>query len=452
MRVLLKCFYTILCLCGLLYQLYLICAEHFAYKVNSSIKLSQTTHYEIPSLSICFPVHEIFDYDMFNSKYNLNATLNNSSPSESYLSSLLLQSLITVDDALQFTPPIDGLISNCEIRNSSNFMYHYYERDSCHRWIDVEKYFFMFSICYKTSLRNNIDVSVHKSSSPAVYSMGSTFLVPTDQGDILYIYLNETNFDHFNIIENVMHPTDAYPAIEIAVRQALTRSYTPLKAPDTNMFNVQSSYVRTTKLPPPYVTNCQDYQTRTDGEQYYDSYDCSFECTTENITKLFKKASLAYHYKSGVNLKLLTIDDFSDLDFNNKYKRILYECQNLCPPNECKSLVTYTTSKGFAYSTPTVFASFPEKPSFDIDHNEKVKILDTINFICSTLGVWFGFSFYGIHPFNKKEDCHSNRVSSSTGNNEKRRRPKYVLSSDWKREKIQLHARIRFLEKLHQKK
>ena len=244
--------FTFLCLIGLCYQLYLICSDHLEYNVTSSIKLLGNNRYKLTSLSTCFKFQELFDYNSYNREYNSNIVVDYSNTISMYESGLKLQSIVTVNEVMKFTPSVDHVMSNCEIRNSSNFKYHYYDKADCYDWFNVEKYFLMTEVCYKFTLKTN----------DPLYTLASTFLTPTDIGDLIFIFINETAFDHFNEIRNIMHPAFTYPTIEVPLSRLRIRSYNPVNGSTNNIFQVQPSFINTTLLPPPYVTECQDYKTR----------------------------------------------------------------------------------------------------------------------------------------------------------------------------------------------
>lgn len=394
--------YALLCLLGLCSQIFLICKEHFAYGVVSAIRLAQTDHYILPSLSTCFAIHEVIDYDSFNNKYDLNFKFNGSNAGEAYMSGLALQPLITIGDAYDFTPPSDQFLESCEIRNFSNHKYHSYNYTECSKWFDIEKYVLSTKLCYKVTLRSFPKSETNQndqSLDTIVYTRDVAFLTANDIGDLLFLRLNETSLDHFNLIENILHPNHIYPWIELPLSKLCSRDYIPGNGSAKNLFEIESHFINTTKLPPPYVTKCENYQRRTRGKRYIDSTECFNECVKDKVKKIFGKASLGYHYLSGNDLKLPTNEDLSNDKFNEKYSKILDDCHTTCPSNDCNFIVTYTMSVGFAYSRPNLFISFPDQPSFVIGHSPKLILLDTINFICSTLGVWYGFSFYSIYPF-----------------------------------------------------
>lgn len=424
--------YIAFCIIGLLYQSFLICDEYLSYSVTSSMTLTQQNVYKLPSLSMCFAIHEIFDYQNFNHDHNYNLSVNQSDITSSYISGLELLPFLTVSDVLKYTPLIDELFRDCEIRNSSNFQYRFFKSKKCYEWFHIEKYLVSTRLCYKITLRSTPSTDFSRKPTENIYySLDKTCLTPADFGDIYFLFLNESNFGHFNYFYGSMHPTNSYPWIELALSQLRTRSYEPINGAIDDMFQMVSRSITTTKLPPPYITACQSYSTRTNGKRYRDSAHCFFDCITRKVTKIFGKASLANHWFEGNDMKLLTFEDFTDYDFNIKYGKILSDCQKLCPSNDCENIITYTVTYNAAHVSPVAYVSFPNQPSFFIDYGIKIKLLDTIIFILSCCGFWFGFSFYGFNPFNSKSKSR-NKVESDFQINmlllRERRKLNYLLN------------------------
>lgn len=385
--------YVILCVTGLFYQIYLVLSDYFKYGVSTSIIVSHTHNYTLPSLTTCFRFSEIFNYDMFNQKYKSNFVFNYSDKGTAYLSGLEIQKLVTVDDVYQFTPAAHHMIDGCEIRNASNLKYHYYDSSICKDYFRVEKFIITQLTCYKMTI---------KSSSNIIYSKENAYFIPADLGFLFFVYFNHTAFEKFDIIVNVIHPSDNYPWVEFPLTQRRARVYNAITGKSVmNMFESKSNSIRIFKLLPPYETSCQDYRSENRETRYRDSQHCLLKCITDKVRIKFDRASLTNHYFRGVNMKLLSRNDISDPSFAAKYNDILFNCHELCPDNDCTYTLTYTNTVPVPYSAPGVFVALPDKPSFTIKYGEKVKFLETINFICSSLGIWFGFSFLAINPFHK---------------------------------------------------
>ena len=394
--------YTILCLLGLVYQVYLVSFEYLKYGVSSSITLKQSNEYTLPSLSTCLEFVEIFDYDLYNQKHNKNVVFNDTTTETVYLSGNELLKLVTLEDMHQFTPSAESAFKNCEIRNATTFGYNFHTKISCYEKFDIEKYVISSKMCYKITLK-----SQSKSErSSNVYRMESTYFTPNDAGVLFYIYFNETLFNRYDFIVNVMHPSDNYPFSEFPLSQLRTRRFNfKTRKSIVNLFGSLSSSITVSKLPPPYETFCQDYKSRNGSIKYRDSQHCLIECINQNVYETFQKASLTIHYFEGLEMKLLSDEDFSEENFYIKYGNILSKCNQTCPRNDCTFISTYTFTTGVSYAHTGIFVMLPDSPSFDINYGAKVDVLETLNFICSSLGIWLGFSFLAINPFNNDDQC-----------------------------------------------
>ena len=403
--------YGFLCLSGLSYQIFLVTREYFKYGVSTSTTLTQSDVYTLPSLSTCLLFPEVFNYAEFNQKYNSNFVFNDTNAETTYESGIAIQKLVTLDDMHQFTPSVENLIDTCEIRNSSSLQYHYYESDMCHEKFRIEKFTISAFVCFKITLKE-VD------GFPNIYSRETSYFTPSDQGDLMFIYFNESHFGKFDIIVNVMHPTHSYPWYDFPLSQIRVRDYDAKSGKSTvKLFGSKSSSIVMNKLPPPYVTSCQDYA----DKHFRDSQHCLLKCIHDQTEGVFHKASLVNHYFKGKDLSLLSLNDFDQENFSSIYRSIFNECHQLCPSNDCTFMSTYTSTTGYDYTHSGIWIMLPDRPSFTINFREKVLFVDTVTFICSTLGIWFGFSFYAINPskiFSKSTSCSSGRfrLFSAEGN------------------------------------
>lgn len=87
---------------------------------------------------------------------------------------------------------------------------------------------------------------------------------------------------------------------------------------------------------------CQDYRTKDETPTYRDSQHFLSECITRSVLIVFNKSSLTKHYFEGVNLKMLSQDDFAEESFGPKYAKIISACHIACPGNDCSYVATYT--------------------------------------------------------------------------------------------------------------
>ena len=382
--------FFLFCVSGLVYQSYFVTEEYFKYGVRSSTTLTQSNDYILPSLTTCFEIHEVFNYEQFNLKYNSSYIYNDSDPEAAYEAGLELQTLITPNDVLKFTPSVNDFINECEIRNSSNFRYHYYKKEDCYKHFDLKKFTISSVVCYIVTL-NPINGTIKH-----IYNRETSYFTPCDQGELYFIFLNRTLFNHFDIITNIMHPSDKYPWEEFTLSQLRARGYDgKKKEAKDNLFGSKSSSITVRRQPPPYQTMCRNYS-RTN--EFQNSKHCLLKCIHNRIEDAFDRASLINHYFNGSNLKLMSNVDVDKDDFAPKYLRILNLCNDRCPPTDCVFESTFTTTQGIGYSFPGMYVMLPDRPSFVIKYTVGVLFAETVALLCSVFGFWFGFSIYGMNP------------------------------------------------------
>lgn len=152
--------YTILCVLGLMYQVFLVSFEYLKYGVSTSITLKQSNEYTLPSLSTCLKFVEIFDYDLYNQKRNKNVVFNDTTTETVYLSGNELQKLVTLEDMYQFTPSAESAFKECEIRNATTFGYNFHTKISCYEKFSIEKYIENICHFYQGLLQDHPQISI----------------------------------------------------------------------------------------------------------------------------------------------------------------------------------------------------------------------------------------------------------------------------------------------------
>lgn len=437
--------YYMLCLAGFLYQVSLICHEYFKYEVSSSTILSQANDYNLPAISTCFEFPEIFNFTAFNTKYNMNFVYNTSDRETWDDSGVEIQKIATVNDVYEFTPEAENVCKSVNVRNASTFSYEHHNSSQCYENFMIEKFLISTLVCYKINLKITLNEKYTD------YNRGNAYFTPNSYGDILFLFFNEEKFAHFDYIINVMHPVNNYPWFEFSLTQLLTRSHNvSIGISALNIFNSKSFSISINKLKYPYITKCQEYNMK----GYRDSYHCISECMNKYVPKYFGKASLSYHYFEGENLKVLSREDFASKSFNESYRKILNICEDSCPMNDCHFTATYTSTIGESFTSPGIGISLPDKPSFVINFSITVLFIDTINFIGSAFGVWFGISFLSIHPNkiyimlkNKKDTSQNNYNASNNIASYSTSYSNEALNEMVRRDHFKLEALSNYMEK-----
>lgn len=260
--------FILLCLLGLCYQTYLIIHEYLKYAVSTSVSLNQKNEYTVPSLSSCFRIDQVFDYDSFKIAYpQSNVTINRTNTQTVYFTGTESLKILSIDDIYRYTPTPSYLANFCEIRDASTFTYNRLEGVDCNRIFDIEKYVIASLVCYKITLKQFIMAASnskrHSERGSNAYTKESAYFTPTDAGEIYFVFLNQSVFPYFDRITNVMYPIDNYPLREFPLSQLGSRRYNyEGRESVLNLFGSKSSTVTVQKMALPYETMCQNYQTR----------------------------------------------------------------------------------------------------------------------------------------------------------------------------------------------
>lgn len=250
----------LVCLVGLLYQVYEISDLFFGYQTQTSVRIELQTRIPIPSFSACFRAVDFLESRKIISKkfpqgHDTNGHRSKSMrpksmrphdrnrieilPNDRVMD--LLEST-TVDEIFQYAPSSSILIKSCRLRQINSFSLMYYnDLTDCYKLFNVTSYVSREFVCYH-----------FQKSNVSIYDLWQVSFVP-EYFNLLYsITLDHERLRDVEYYTVYVHETDTSMLFDSAMTQMFQR----LKK--DSVATVQTTYRTVTnhRLPSPYDTNC----------------------------------------------------------------------------------------------------------------------------------------------------------------------------------------------------
>ena len=250
----------LVCLVGLLYQVYEVSDLFFAYRTQTSVRIELQTKIPIPSFSACFRA-----VDFLKSRKTLPEKLGQNHDTNGHRSKSMrpksmrphdpnrieilpndrvmdLLESTTVNEIFQYAPSSSILIKSCRLRRIDSFSLMYYDDPAdCYQLFNVTSYVSREFVCYHV-----------QKSNVSIYDLWQVSFVP-EYFNLLY----SITFDHDRLRDVEYHTVYVHEAdTSMLFDSALTRIFQRLEK--DSVTTVQTTYRTVTnhRLPSPYDTNC----------------------------------------------------------------------------------------------------------------------------------------------------------------------------------------------------
>ena len=124
----------------------------------------------------------------------------------------------------------------------------------------------------------------------------------------------------------------------------------------------------------------------------------SLDALKSSLSKDWERLPLTEQHDRPISLKLLSDRDLENDTVRHAYRAIIGQCIKECPFTDCDYVATFTETRGEPWLNLESYVATPSSPSYLIRFHEKTGDLEAVIYICSALGIWIGFSFYGLIP------------------------------------------------------
>ena len=368
----LVCYY-VACLLGFVYQSAEVCKEYFLYKTAMTIEVSNLDDYPYQSLGFCFESKSLLN------KSAVDFIIPNNNATETEYSNEDTR-LLTLKQIFDFTPNPEDLITDCGMKNKSNYGVDRMAFPQCLQNFTVIKAVRGIGVCYFIVPRKHMTYSWTK--------------VASSLHDSRQVYYFITNIQVNKPTVALLISYDALPDIE-AIQYKL-----PLESQNfahavmilpQNFITISSHTTGFIRLPEPYDTRCRP-------NFFYQI--CLGGCLDKELESLNRKTYLNL-YDMSHNVSIFKDEDFLNETVASFALDAFRSCNVKCTGNSCQQSVSFTSptihlKTEYKY---LIFASvLPASPNINILYIPSTDPLNFFIYLCNCFGIWFGLSMLSLNP------------------------------------------------------
>lgn len=385
----------VVCTAGCAYQVIDISKRYFSYPTKRYMKVQVVIKLSPPGVSVCWSLKE--NVGSIN-----NETTEDWKKLYKFLDTANVQTIISLMPSnVTVLNPDPG----CVIRftDQMSWRYPWYNREECHKLINVEKYLYRLTLCYKFTPNAMIGQlnTKHASLSPFIYML----------------LLDMETFLNMHAVTAYGHNSKSSPLFDsvFSIENAI-KSHN-----ETYRIGIIVTPLSMDRLKAPYDTNCRNGVRFKTGSEYR-----LRELNIATMRELQHVHTLE-HVSNPYPYPILHSGSFRNETLNDKFMEL----------NGNLSKASFTACH-FEYNIPRVrieqderiaiVVNWPQDPSFNVQSMPDQDIIDFIIYICSTVGMWLGLSVFScfdlfmnsvskLHAKNENENIqNSKRIEKEYGN------------------------------------
>lgn len=371
---------VVLCLIGLIEQVQHVSQRYFEYRTRTIIKFSVQTYAHYPSVSICFRYHDILNRTRV--KENYKHLILKKWNEDGYNPVFYYEQTknLTISEMFKFTPEANTVLNpkiGCTIRFPSKLTTRRIRTSECYDSFSVKKFLISENVCFLFVPR-----MAHKDLMLHEFTLSSGFT-----GQMYRLIFDSNVFHYIYPISVAIHSNESAFLTDRTFASTLELKMKHL--PTTNIF--YRKLIRT-RLPSPFDSKCR--YSEGDMKSFYGEtfkhidkkaismYNVSIPFfpsfnPLENVRKLMN--SRGYQVNESLTNQIVDLIAKYDLDINTCFQLNYITRTQLITDNSSSFIVYWTKDENL------ISQYAPEQ-----------EILDFIVYVCSCIGIWFGFSAYSV--------------------------------------------------------
>lgn len=369
--------FNLLCIVGCFYQVQNVISSYLRFDSITRNKYYAPEVLQYPDLHYCFMhLEDFLNVSAINQKYGLK--MNQSKIEDTYA----MLDFITVNDILQNTPNAD--IEERIYRDITGNHIQLSRGKSCADFFDLKKYIVQQYVCYVVKAKNGSSLRFETVSKSL------------DVDRMIYEIKINASLRHFRkILPTITNMR--FPMIENSYASAY------YKRSDENIaIKLSCQNITMHWLGYPYD------KFRFSSEREKDFYQCRDDCIQTDLLNRFDRLPFTSYYNSSfdkLNKKLFSHSMVGNQSTSKLMGEIFYRCANSCPIFACDysyCLMIGNQDSSVALHGEDVSSSIrvesPGYPYFFITCVPQVPLLDSIIYVLSSLGTWFGLVIISCNP------------------------------------------------------
>ena len=377
--------YFCFCLMGFLYQMFQVTVSYSNYEVRTKVELMIPNKISTPSLTVCFRVGDIFDYDAYRriSQSKMSYETGRHNDYEQLMSNTSIRDLFT------FTPNETRITDACSLRKGGHyFLDQWTGSDACNHIFTTTKFFTMEYMCYMFNVTDELQL----------WQQIEHFSYSADHpGMMMQVVLNKTSFRRAEKIRLAVHGW-YLPTSTIGFSPTVERYYEPVSGKAVfDYFSMSFRRSKTKSLPAPYPTKCFDYSiVGLRGGQR----SCFTACFTHETTVKFQKVMFSDVVMEPSPMGIVTRDIVQQNSTKDFFSEIGRKCAQKCSSVHCIEYFYMTdVFPGFDTGSGIVFqVNAPRHLFYQTYYSPATTFIDYFVYTSSLLGIWFGFSVWYANP------------------------------------------------------
>ena len=353
------------------------------------------TNVSMPTFSVCFRYADILDIEGLRKKGASVPDVNYANIDESIS---LIQSIVTVQVLLDFTPSVETVITDCVFRSPGEYNIEFLNAEQCKQKFTTDKFYVQSYVCYR------LEPTIDRSDSSSLGTNWS-YDYQTTASALVYpnmaytVGFNLSAFDDCPTIIPIVHQRGSLPTESIYFAPELrrfdsTQRYTKERI---NYFYLTYKELSNKRLPSPYPSDCSSYEGSSQSK-------CFKDCLVDMTLKEWNLIPFTEIIKSteGFPLtnKLVSTLYFNDSTFESKLIKLGSQCSEKCKQPNCEEVLylTSTNSRGRDDDSLSFRINLPASPNYFITFQPMMLFYEYATYILSCFGTWIGLTMYQYNP------------------------------------------------------
>ena len=366
--------FIVLCVLCSMYHVFTVIEEYYSGQVNKLISVKIKEDYEIPWMSLCFAIYDFREFVTF-----ANSLINITHETHRNKIYMMLDGQVSLNQIYKILPKKEDIIESIDVAPKS----------INGSWIAppviVLPFFCEPFYCLAIGIDTEKPYTIYWHDS-GIFEYGTTFYTVTLKRKSLVFHKEMYLFVH-------QHRTFLHKA-SMGSKKLFLR-------PKFEKYEFTLEQLKYSLLPYPYETDCLDYA-QTGFQSRAHAYDMCVQSEARNVFKRnlpFSSANVTSQAYIGFKL-------FSQMKTNetlfSAFESIRYNCSRVYNKPDCKTTYFKITGdwvfKGAYQGIMIIKMVIINAPQVSMFSRKKMSLSQTIIYIGSILGIWFGFSIVNMAP------------------------------------------------------
>lgn len=338
---------------GLIWQVYYISTQYFAYDTVTVVTIARPAKLTPPVLQICVK----------------RSTLISSN-----------ESTMTIHEIFQQTPTTDEIVQKVTVHSTNHYAME--NSPAGKERFKFGKHLKKYFVCYSTEMMRNVSFKSHLLFNGLIGAKFYRLHINAsyfEQSEYLYINTHPLNTRFYGKCDSYTeHAREIHDLTGKGNKNYVTLSY---------------SYFQSIRLPYPYSTNCIDYSRL----GYESSSHCFEDCLFKRSAKVLKKIPFSVLVDKATDMQLISEEDNFNATLFNILKQLETECGKSCSQKTCITEEYIPRVLTASHEEHMIFELYASSEPYIISqYKPLLSIIDFVTYLLSCFSFWLGISPLGL--------------------------------------------------------